>query len=78
MSDMHQVADIFFAVANVLSFARIAHLLPANEQVRCLIILHTNGGSLLFLFHFQDHVTNYCICKFNVLRSIQLHWYHLC
>ncbi len=32
MSDMHQIADIFFALANVLSFARIAHLLPANEQ----------------------------------------------
>ena len=43
MSDMHQVADIFFAVANVLSFARIAHLLPANEQVRYIISLPTKG-----------------------------------
>ena len=43
MSDMHQVADIFFAVANVLSFARIAHLLPANEQARYIISLHIKG-----------------------------------
>ena len=43
MSDMHQVADIFFAVANVLSFARIAHLLPANEQVRYIISLPIKG-----------------------------------
>ena len=43
MSDMHQVADIFFAVANVLSFARIAHLLPANEQVRYIISLLMKG-----------------------------------
>ena len=43
MSDMHQVADIFFAVANVLSFARIAHLLPANEQVCYIISLPIKG-----------------------------------
>lgn len=38
LSDMNQIADIFFALANVLSFARIAHLLPANEQLGPLLV----------------------------------------
>ncbi|ELU14059.1 hypothetical protein CAPTEDRAFT_173024 [Capitella teleta] len=38
MSDMNSLADIFFALANVLSFARIAHLLPANEQLGPLLV----------------------------------------
>jgi hypothetical protein len=38
MSDMNQLSDIFFALASVLSFARIAHLLPANEQLGPLLV----------------------------------------
>ena len=33
ITDTNQISDIFFSMANVLSFARIAHLLPANEQL---------------------------------------------
>ena len=33
ITDANQISDIFFSMANVLSFARIAHLLPANEQL---------------------------------------------
>lgn len=32
------MSDIFFALANVLSFARIAHLLPANEELGPLLV----------------------------------------
>ena len=33
ITEANQISDIFFALANVLSFGRIAHLLPANEQL---------------------------------------------
>ena len=35
VTEANQMSDIFFSLANVLSFARIAHLLPANEQLGC-------------------------------------------
>ena len=38
LSLQNQAADIFFAIANVLSFARVAHLLPANEQLGPLLV----------------------------------------
>ena len=38
MAQMNQLSDIFFSLANVLSFARIAHLLPANEQLGPLLV----------------------------------------
>ena len=38
ISEANQISDIFLALANVLSFARIAHLLPANEQLGPLLV----------------------------------------
>ena len=38
LSIQNQVADIFFAIANVFSFARVVHLLPANEQLGPLLV----------------------------------------
>ena len=38
MSDINQLSDVFFALASVLSFARIVHLLPANEQLGPLLV----------------------------------------
>ncbi|CAH1772636.1 unnamed protein product [Owenia fusiformis] len=34
----HHLADMFFALANVLSFTRLAHLLPASQQLGPLMI----------------------------------------
>ena len=33
-----QLADMLLSLASVLSFARIAHLLPANEQLGPLLV----------------------------------------
>ena len=38
ISGVNQISDIFFALANVFSFTRIAYLLPINEQLGPLVV----------------------------------------
>ncbi|KAK2170903.1 hypothetical protein NP493_1128g00031 [Ridgeia piscesae] len=38
LSDINQLSDVFFALASLLSFARLAHLLPASEQLGPLLV----------------------------------------